>query len=76
MGLKGILAEIDAEIGKLEQVRALLTIGAKRRRGSPKGVATVQKPARKPHRISPEGRARIAEGQRRRWAAKKKGAGK
>ena len=77
MGLKEMLADIDAEIEKLERARALLTIGAKRGPGRPKGVTTVVKPAKqKPHRISPEGRKRIAEGQRRRWAAKKKVAGK
>jgi hypothetical protein len=30
------------------------------------------RPAKKKHRISPEGRARIAEAQRKRWAASKK----
>jgi hypothetical protein len=76
MGLTAILAELDAEIEKLEQVRALLTIGAKRGRGWPKGVATIEKPARKKRNLSPEGRARIAAAVKRRWAAQKKATGK
>jgi hypothetical protein len=34
--------------------------------------AVVQRAPQKKHRISPEGRARIAAAQRRRWAAAKK----
>jgi hypothetical protein len=75
MDIAGILAELDAEIAKLEHARALLTIGAKRGRGWLKNVAHLERPAKK-RNLSPEGRARIAEGQRRRWAAKKKAAGK
>jgi hypothetical protein len=38
------------------------------------GMASTRSPQKK-HRISPEGRARIAAAQRRRWAATKKAAG-
>jgi hypothetical protein len=72
----GILATIDEQIATLKQARAVLTAGAKRGRGRPKGVGTVAKPAKKKRNLSPEGRRRIAEGQRRRWAAKKKASGK
>jgi hypothetical protein len=76
MGLKGILAEIDVEIGKLEQAPALLIIGATRGRGRPKSLASAGKPAQKKRDLSPEGRRRIAENQRRRSAAKEKASGK
>jgi hypothetical protein len=36
------------------------------------GSAVEERPAKKKHRISAEGRARIAEAQRKRWAAAKK----
>jgi len=81
MGVSDILAAIDQEIGQLQQARALLSGDAtpvvKRKVGRPrKAVAAVtpaaQKPARKKKRkLSPEGRKRIAEAVRKRWAAQK-----
>jgi len=38
------------------------------------GLLPRQSAPQKKHQISPEGRARIAEAQKRRWAAAKKGA--
>lgn len=66
MEMKGVLAEIDAEIQKLKQVRAILT-GKDVRSG-----ITRQAPARKKRQLSPEGRARIAAAQKARWAKIKK----
>lgn len=66
METKGILAEIDAEIRRLEQVRAILA-GKDGRPGS-KAPA----PARKKRHLSPKARARIAAAQRARWAKTKK----
>lgn len=73
MALAGILAELDAEIGKLKQARSLLTDGTQRGPGRPKAAGTVGK-ATKPMKrnISPEGRARIVEAVKARWAAQKK----
>ncbi len=74
MTLSAILAELDAEIAKLQQARSLL-VGepvAKRGRGRPKGTTTVGKPAKKKRNLTPEGRKRIAEAVRRRWALQKK----
>lgn len=73
MSVESILAEIDAEIEKLRQVRSLLS-----KSGSidaliakPKGrKATAKKAAKRV--LSPEARARIAAAQKRRWAAAKK----
>ena len=70
METKGVLAEIDAEIRRLEQVRALLIGDAKDgRRG--------RKPAKsmpKKRRLSPEARARIAAAQKARWAKARRAA--
>jgi hypothetical protein len=64
-----VLASIDAEIAALQQARALLigndTAAAEKKTSS-------KKPLKKKRTLSPEARARIAEGQRKRWAAQKK----
>jgi hypothetical protein len=85
MALPEILASIDSEIAQLQRARALLVgasaPAAKKKAGRPKkvvaGVAPVAaKPAKKKKRnLSPEGRKRIAEAVKRRWAAQKKAAG-
>jgi hypothetical protein len=66
MEMKGILAEIDAEIQKLEQVRAILA----GKDGHHETKAAVV--GRKKRRLSPEARARIAAAQKARWARIKK----
>jgi hypothetical protein len=81
MGIAEILASIDREISTLQSARALIAAGAAggRKRGRPRKVAAVVKaiaigPAkrRKKRNLSPEGRKRIAEAQKRRWEAKRK----
>ena len=78
MGVTEILASVDREIALLQQVRALLGGGAaavapKKRPGRPKkAVAAAPKPAKKQRHLSVEGRKRIAEAVKRRWAAQKK----
>jgi uncharacterized ferritin-like protein (DUF455 family) len=79
MGVSEILASVDREIALLHQVRALLGGAAapapKKRPGRPKKVVAVApKPAKKKRHLSAEGRKRIAEAVKRRWAAQKKGA--
>lgn len=74
MEVSRILAEIDAQIAKLQQARALLSgETVKRGPGRPKGVA-VSKPAKKTAKriLSAEARKRIADAQRRRWAERRK----
>lgn len=79
MNFDRLIQEIDSEISRLQQARALL-IGepAKRGPGRPKAVAghkvvvTASKPAKRKRRLSPEGRKRIAEAMRKRWAERKK----
>ena len=76
MTISGILTEIDEEITRLTQARALLSDGTvvKRGPGRPKANTAVAKPTKKKRNLSPEGRKRIAEAVRRRWAAQKKAA--
>jgi hypothetical protein len=71
-----ILAEIDAEISKLQQARALL--GGEVLKTSTRGKnkpAQASAPTKK-RKLTPEGRKRIAEAMKRRWAERKKLAAK
>ena len=70
-----IIAEIDAQILKLQQARALLagTSGSVGR-GRPKGQQECCRGGRAPRKrkLSPEGRKRIAEAMKKRWAERRK----
>lgn len=70
MTIENIVAELDAEISRLEQVRNLLSNGAGLFAGRNSGDGV----SRKKRVLSPEARQRIAEAQRKRWAAQKKAA--
>jgi len=84
MALLDILAGIDREIALLQRARALLSqgtaVGGKRKAGRPRksslGSATPPaSPAKKKVRqLTPEGRKKIAEAVKRRWAAQRKAA--
>ena len=76
MAIKDLLAQIDAEIARLEQARSILTTGSEPqiRRGRPKktsNIPAIFKLAKKKRNLTPEGRARIAAAVKRRWAAQK-----
>jgi hypothetical protein len=73
--VKQILAELEQEIRRLQEVRALLggNSTAKRRPGRPATKHTAVRKTTKKHRLSPEGRKRISEALKRRWAARRKG---
>ncbi len=72
MAIENIMAELDREIARLQEARALLSgsnghalangVGIKRKPGRPKGSG----------KLSPQGRRRIAEAMRRSWAERKK----
>jgi len=63
-----IIVTIDQEIARMKQVRAILTEGT----STPSGNAKSGKKLRRRKRtLSPEARKRIAEAQRKRWAAQK-----
>jgi len=72
MAIESILALLDAEIARLTQVRSLLANSGKvaakatERKSSAAPVKT-----RKKRVLSPEARKRIADAQRKRWAAQK-----
>jgi hypothetical protein len=85
MEVSRIIAEIDAQISKLQQARELLagtTAKSGKGPGRPKGSKNAQHPvvastpsARK-RKLSPEGRKRIADAMKRRWAERRKQAAK
>jgi hypothetical protein len=75
--VKEILAELDREISRLQQVRALLAGGTVRKTRGPNNksaavVSAVAASAPKKRNLTPEGRKRIAEAMKRRWAERKK----
>jgi len=81
MGIAEILASLDLEIATLEKARRLIATatGARRKRGRPSKAssavsALIGVPAkkRKKNNLSAEGRKKIADAQKRRWAAKRK----
>ena len=74
MGVSEILAQIDREIAQLQQARALL--GGKAAEALKKAAAApaAKKPVKKKRNLTPEGRKRIAEAVKRRWAEQKKAA--
>jgi hypothetical protein len=82
MEVSRIIAEIDAQISKLQQARHLLagTTTATKRPGRPKGSKNgkAASPSTAPRRrkLSPEGRKRIADAMKRRWAERRKQAAK
>jgi len=68
MSTEWIVEEIDAEIARLTQVRALLAKTGKAVKLAERTAAKSPK-ARKQRVLSPEARKRIADAQRKRWAA-------
>ncbi len=88
MALSDLIAQIDLEISKLQQAKVLLSGAAapKSGRGRPKGsknastlaaaAAAGETPSPRKRKLSPEGRRAIAEAMKRRWAERRKQAGK
>ncbi len=85
MEVSRIISEIDAQIAKLQQARALLQgstaaepqkkAGRGRPRKNPLAAAAAKPAATKGKRtLSPEARKRIADAQKRRWAERRKSA--
>ncbi len=83
MEVTRILAEIDAQIGKLQQARELLSgsgsqpapakksVGRPRKGTTPVAAKQVAVTGKR-RNLSPEARKRIADAQKRRWAERKK----
>jgi hypothetical protein len=82
MGIANFIAEIDAEITRLQQARTVLSGAASpaaKKRGRPAGVVkavAAGKPVKKKRKLSPEGRTRIAAAAKARWATVKAAAKK
>lgn len=83
MNTKPLIANIDAEILKLEHAKSvLLGLGTastppaagNRGRGRPKGSGKKLAPAKAKRTMSAEGKAKIAAAQKERWAKAKKAA--
>ena len=76
MGVSEILLQIDREIAQLQQARALLagSTAAKTKKTAAAAPAAAKKTAKKKRNLTPEGRKRIAEAVKRRWAEQKKAA--
>jgi len=73
VGVSEILVQIDREIAQLQQARALLAggaVSASKRAAAP----AARNVAKKKRNLTPEGRKRIAEAVKRRWAEQKKAA--
>ena len=86
MDVSQILSAIDAEISRLQQARQAVAAleGASpvpaRRPGRPKGSGAAAVPAegaprKRKRNLSPEGRKRIQEAMKRRWADRHKNSG-
>lgn len=83
MEVSRIIAEIDAQISKLQQARTLLaatsqsvTNGPGRPKGRKAAVkaapATSKTATTRKRKLSPEGRKRIADAMKKRWAERRK----
>ncbi len=84
MAIKDVLALLDSEIATLKEARQLLVADSTgsarpRKAGRPRKTEnalltalTTTAKTKKKRNLSPEGRARIAEAVKRRWAAQKK----
>jgi uncharacterized protein YukE len=73
MTIDSILSQIDSEIARLTQVKKLLAGSGSNNFTSSqrKTKSAARKSSRKTRVLSPEARKRIADAQRRRWAAQK-----
>jgi len=76
VGVSEILSQIDREIAQLQQARALLGGGtaSTSKKGKIAAASAAKKTVKKKRNLTPEGRKRIAEAVKRRWAAQKKAA--
>jgi hypothetical protein len=77
VGVSEILAQIDHEIAQLQQARAVLAGGSAATPKKAAAAPAAKKPGKKKKRnLTPDGRKRIAEAVKRRWAEQKKAAAK
>lgn len=74
MGVADILSTIDREIAILQQARALLSqdSAVELKKAGLTLTANATRKKQKKHRLTPEGRRRIAEAVKRRWEKHRK----
>jgi hypothetical protein len=76
MNITPHIAEIDKQIAKLQNAKTVLlgldSTPATGKRGRPKGSGTKKAATSKGHKLSAEARTKIAEAQKKRWAAARK----
>jgi len=70
--VKDILTELDNEIARLQQARSLLAGGGIGKPSVNAKKAAAVKSSKKGRKLTPEGRKRIAEAMKKRWAEWKK----
>ncbi|MGC1872692.1 MAG: hypothetical protein WA700_17160 [Acidobacteriaceae bacterium] len=73
MNTRSLIAAIDAEISRLQQVKSLLSGTARTQNGKPAAAAKTSKPTKR-RKLSAAARAKIAAAQRARWAKFRKSA--
>ncbi len=71
MAIDTILAQIDSEIARLTQVRSLLANAGNTVAGKAGKAKKTSSRSKKKRVLSPEARKRIADAQRKRWAAQR-----
>lgn len=71
MSIESILAEIDSEIARLTEARRLLATAGAAAPSHTRSKAAGRRAKPKARVLSAEARKRIADAQRRRWAAHK-----
>jgi pyruvate/2-oxoglutarate dehydrogenase complex dihydrolipoamide acyltransferase (E2) component len=79
VGVSEILAQIDREIAQLQHARSVLggkAAPAARKAAAAPAAKKTGKRRKKKRNLTPEGRKRIAEAVKRRWAEQKKAAAK
>jgi hypothetical protein len=69
-----IITELESQITRLKEARALLAGESAKRRGRPPGSAKGKRGGKR--HLSAEGRKRISEALKKRWAARRKAAAK
>ncbi len=73
MNLQQIVAELKAERDRLDRaIAAVNGISTPRRRGRPPKTAQIAARPKRRRRLSAEGRKRISEAAKRRWAKRRK----
>lgn len=72
MGSSAIIVAIDKELARLHDVRAKIIQKEKASNAGKKHGRSGAAPAKAKRQLSPAARARIAEAQRKRWAAVRK----